>query len=141
MTTTMKTERLGGLNPSPLGNLLKGWVREHPQSVRAFNRHNLETAIACFCRQRYGDDAELCSMLLEQYPIALVMAVAMVFTRLERRLSTGAAGDCPGGTAGAPRSCGCWQMRPNGWLAPRWSWSCTGRSVTIRDHLPGYGHS
>jgi hypothetical protein len=78
MTTTMKTERLGGLNPSPIGNLLEGWVREHPQSVRAFNRHNLETAIACFCRQRYGDDAELCSMLLEQYPIALVMAVAMV---------------------------------------------------------------
>jgi hypothetical protein len=62
-----------------IGNLLKGWVREHPRSVRAFNRQNLETALACFCRQRYGDDAELCSMLLEQYPVALVMAVAMVF--------------------------------------------------------------
>jgi hypothetical protein len=61
-----------------VGNLLKSWVRRYPSSVQCFNRRNLETALACFCRHPYGDDPELCRMLIDAYPIALVMAPAML---------------------------------------------------------------
>lgn len=76
-------------------NRLTEWVELYPESVRAFNASNMETALACACRQLYdngnsnsngdegpdrteeGDNLPLCRRLIEEYPVALAMTVSM----------------------------------------------------------------
>jgi hypothetical protein len=85
--------------------LLVEWVARYPESVRAFNSTNMETALACACRQVYrndnydvddiddvnvndgdaddpderleADNLLLCRQLVHEYPVALGMAVSM----------------------------------------------------------------
>jgi ankyrin repeat protein len=84
--------------------LLMGWVEQYPESIKAFNSSNLETALACACRQVYrnftlnddddnedhdedridNDNLRLCRLLIQEYPVALGITVSMTLASRQR---------------------------------------------------------